>query len=354
MSSSPTSLLQGGGASVLGGLLIASGVTCFKVFRIGMVYEIALVFAALFVPAFAVAMYYHVTAPQNAFDFRKLFTDSTRVEVGVYTMFYYLFTYCSYQLLPITLGVPLFMTFPLMIMGLSPLVKGTAMLTWKESGCIGLMVLGLAGFFLHAATATTTTTHQTSLIVGLLFGVLGAVSMALRMLYTAQRPTKAPVRAAVDVQSDNPEQTETGVLSVQMLETSTVGLLVFSVLSTVLACVPASWLKRLTTWGVPAGLVDRSTSHGASTFVLLFLVFMVFLGAGNLSYIYADNKLPPTLFAVGQYSVVLFSMLSGVFIFGESASVSKLVGLGLIIVGGALLVYLKTRPARVKNDMDKA
>ena len=342
MTTSSSALLQGGGASVLGGLLIVAGVTSFKAFRVGMVYELALINAALFAPAFAVALYYHIAAPKHAFDFRKLFTDSTRVQVGVFTMLYYLFTYCSYQLLPITLGVPLFMTFPLMIMALSPWVKGTAVPTWQESGCIGLIVLGLGGFFLHAATKTTGA--STSLAVGLVLGVLGAVSMALRMLYTAQRPTAAPVRAAADVQRDDPEQTEAGVLSVQLLETSTIGLIGFGVLSVVLACVPASWLTWLTTRGVPAGLVDRRNS--VTTLLVLFVAFVVCLGGGNLSYIYADNKLSPTVFAVGQYTTVLFSVLAGVFVLGESASVPKLVGLGLIIVGGALLVYLKTRPKK--------
>ena len=175
-------------------------------------HTLALINAALFAPAFAVALYYHIADPKHAFDFRKLFTDSTRVQVGVFTMLYNLFTYCSYQLLPITLGVPLFMTFPLMIIALSPWVKGTAVPTWQESVCIGVIAFGLGGFFLHAATKTTGT--STSHAVGLVLGVLGAVSMALRMLYTAQRPTAAPVRAAVDVQRDDPEQTEAAARNV--------------------------------------------------------------------------------------------------------------------------------------------
>ena len=335
----------------------------------------------------------------HTFRFTDLFTDPLRLEVGLYTFGYFLLTYSSYRLLPITIAMPIFVTYPVMDILLSSVIDKTPGPDAKQWVAIVVLLAGV-GAFLYNATSTKITP---TIVVGIICGFLGALSIALRMIYTAHRPVMgAPVRPVGHVLKDHPEHairvvaptqsnadTEGFVttsstpttltttaptaastaasttasttastaastnhkplytpslyhLSIQMLETSTVGMLIFVALTVILMCMPQSWLTYLTrTLGVPESILSRSTDGGCTTMLLAFCIYAVFTFWGNALLIASDDMLPTNIYACLVYSAVLFSMASGYFVLGETVSVSEWVGLLLVIVGGVGVVWWK-------------
>lgn len=347
-SETPSSLTAGVLAQALGSICIVGTVTCLKRFHVGLTYELAVLLLAMFVPSVCIVLYFHArksssqpNANSNARNlWAGLFTDRRRLAVGAYTLGYFALTYSAYRLLPITLAMPLFVTYPIMDVFLSSWVNGTPLPTWKQSGAIALLVVGVAAFFYDAIGTVMTPT----VVGGIVLGVLGALSMALRMIYTAHRPTAgAPVRARQDIQLAHPDAHTVEVLGVQMLETSTLACIVFVVLACVLMCVPESWLGQLRAWGVPDALTDRSVRGGAPTLLIMFVCFVVLSFGGNTLLIAADDRLPTQVYASGVYLMVLFSVIAGYMFLGESATPAKLVGLALVLTGGGLLVYWRDR-----------
>lgn len=379
-------------AEVIGTLCIVISITCLKHFRIGLIYELALMLCALFVPALLILLYYrHVsptpptkshTATDDHFRLTDLFTDGNRLEVGLYTFGYFLFTYSSYRLLPITIAMPIFVTYPVFDILLTPLINKTPGPNAKQWIGIVMLLAGVATF-LHNATATVVTP---TIVFGICVGFIGAVSIALRMIYTAHRPVMgAPVRPVAHVLRDHPEHavltmitpstpitpitspthstpttttlttiTSTTTtqytpslyhLSIQMLETSTIGMLCFLVLTALLASLPQRWITCFTrTMGIPKGLVSRSTDGGWPCMLLVFCIYCVFTFGGNTLLIAADDMLPTNLYACLVYVAVVLSMLSGYFVLGETVTMSELVGLLLIVVGGVGVVWWKKNP----------
>lgn len=412
----PPTLPYGIGAELIGTLFIIISITCLKHFKVGLVYELALMLGALFTSSLAIWLYYRFvrkpnpkpaqissptspTSPSSpptsitystdhTFRFTDLFTDPLRLEVGLYTFGYFLLTYSSYRLLPITIAMPIFVTYPVMDILLSSVIDKTPGPDAKQWVGIVVLLAGV-GAFLYNATSTVVTP---TIVVGIVCGFLGALSIALRMIYTAHRPVMgAPVRPVGDVLKDHPEHairvvaptqsnadTEEGFvttsstpttltttapttastaaptnhkplytpslyhLSIQMLETSTVGMLIFVALTVILMCMPQSWLTYLTrTLGVPESILSRSTDGGCTTMLLAFCIYAVFTFWGNALLIASDDMLPTNIYACLVYSAVLFSMVSGYFVLGETVSVSEWVGLLLVIVGGVGVVWWK-------------
>jgi hypothetical protein len=274
-----------------------------------------------------------------------LFTDPLRLEVGLYTFGYFLLTYSSYRLLPITIAMPIFVTYPVMDILLSSVIDKTPGPDAKQWVAIVVLLAGV-GAFLYNATSTVVTP---TIVIGIVCGFLGALSIALRMIYTAHRPVMgAPVRPVGDVLKDHPEhairvvaptQSNTDTegfvttsstpttltttastaastnnkplytpslyhLSIQMLETSTVGMLIFVALTVILMCMPQSWLTYLTrTLGVPESILSRSTDGGCTTMLLAFCIYAVFTFWGNALLIASDDMLPTNIYGLGVFCV---------------------------------------------------
>lgn len=410
MPTAPPTLPYGIGAELIGTLFIIISITCLKHFKIGLVYELALMLGALFTSSLAIWLYYRFvrkpnptpaqissptspTSPSSpptsithstdhTFRFTDLFTDPLRLEVGLYTFGYFLLTYSSYRLLPITIAMPIFVTYPVMDILLSSVINNTPGPDAKQWAAIVVLLTGV-GAFLYRATSTVITP---TIVIGIICGFLGALSIALRMIYTAHRPVMgAPVRPVGHVLKDHPEhairvvvptQPDTNIetfvttastpmtsstrtpsssssgkplyipslyhLSIQMLETSTIGMLCFVALTVILMCMPQSWLTYLTrTLGVPESILSRSTDGGCITIILAFCIYAVFTFWGNALLIASDDMLPTNIYACLVYSAVLFSMASGYFVLGETVSISEWVGLLLVIVGGVGVVWWK-------------
>lgn len=371
-----SSLLGWGvGTEVVGTLLIIVSVSVLKCFHLGIVYKLALMLVALFVLSVAMVAV-HTVGPwkthdthftRSTFDVRELFVDKRRLQVGLFTLGYFLCTYASYSLLPITLAMPLFVTYPVIDILLSPLVNHTTLPNWKQWCGVGLLMGGVAIYLYEGYTHV----HTSGMTVGVVLALLGSLSIALRMIYTKDRPTMgAPVRHSAEVQAEHPEWVSpaqramdkrrvTAVaaadddrprrpsvyhVGIQMLETSTIAMLVFVVLAVGLACVPASCLARLRDHlGVPEAIVSRSLGGSGWGVLLVFGVFVVCTGGGNALLIAADDVLPTNIFASLVYTSVLFSMLSGYFFLGERVAALEVVGMVCIIVGGVLLVALRDK-----------
>lgn len=353
-------------AEVVGTLFIITSVTCLKHFDVGLFYELALMLTGIFVPACLVMLYYRHTSDKTRFAFSDLFTDRARLNVGVYTFGYFLCTYCSYRLLPLTIAMPIYVTYPVMDILLSAVINKTPMPDGGQWVGIAVLLAGVATF-LYDATSTAITP---SVVCGIVLGFVGALSVALRMIYTAHRPVMgAPVRPTHEVKRDHPEHHPTAAteasdaptegdkplyvpspyhLSIQMLETSTVGMLLFAALAVAIACVPESWLTYCTdVLEVPKSLLSRSTDGGWKTLLVMFGVYVVFTCGGNTLLVASDDMLPTNLFACLVYTAVLFSMLSGYFVLGESVSAAEVVGMVLVIVGGVGVVWRKRDRRRV-------
>lgn len=402
MPPTPPTLPYGIGAELIGTLFIIISITCLKHFKVGLVYELTLMLGALFTSSLAIWLYYRFvrkpnptpaqissptspTSPSSpptsithstdhTFHFTDLFTDPLRLEVGLYTFGYFLLMYSSYRLLPITIAMPIFVTYPVMDILLSSVIDKTPGPDAKQWVAIVVLLAGV-GAFLYNATSTVVTP---TIVIGIVCGFLGALSISLRMIYTAHRPVMgAPVRPVGHVLKDHPEHairiaptqpnanTEGFVttsstpttaptnhkplytpslyhLSIQMLETSTVGMLCFVVLTVILMCMPQSWLTYLTrTLGVPESILSRSTDGGCTTMLLAFCIYAVFTFWGNALLIASDDMLPTNIYACLVYSAVVFSMASGYFVLGETVSVSKWIGLLLVVVGGVGIVWWK-------------
>ena len=86
--------------------------------------------------------------------------------------------------------------------------------------------------------------------------------------------------------------------------------------------------------------------------LLAFCIYAVFTFWGNALLIASDDMLPTNIYACLVYSAVLFSMVSGYFVLGETVSVSEWVGLLLVIDGGVGVVWWK-RDIRSLSPSDR-
>ncbi len=247
-------------AEIVGTLLIITSLTVLKFYNVGTIIKLALVMLAMFLPYLLVVLGSMWSARNTTrgfgyvngerFTFQSLFTNKHRLLVGVFTLGYFLFTYSSYSLLPLSIAMPIYVTYPVIDILLSPLINNRPWPTWKQWCGIGLLIIGIGTFLYDAFTIQ----YSHNLSIGVVLGVLGAVFIALRMIYTKDRPILgAPVRGR-DSPTDAPPPTVTGKVEevgVKMLETSTIGVIVFATLACFVYSMPSSWRKQLIGKGVP-------------------------------------------------------------------------------------------------------
>lgn len=337
-------------AQILGAVLFLSATTCLKRFSsVGLVYQITLILTALFVPSFIALMSYNSVEPKKQFDFRQLFTDHRRRSIGIWTFIYFLCSYCSFKLLPLTLSMPLFFTFPVILIVASVWIDNKPFPSWQQN--IGTLVLfaGILSFMIDGISSK----FNTTLVVGLLLGLLGAIGSALRYAYTAEQPKMVvPSRTTKEVRSDNVVQRGAfDTLSIQLLESSTLPLIGFVVLSVLLSCVPTSWKSACINKGVPAALLNTDNGAHWGTIPLMFLVFLCFSYTANGLFTVADDRLSPPIYGTMLYRNVLLSVAFGYFFLGERVTIAKIIGMLLIVIGGAYLIYLNQNKSKVRHSI---
>lgn len=347
---------------LVGTLFIALSATCLKFVSASLANEMAIQMGILFIPSMMALLYFQhvqINSLRNSeeltksptFEWNMFLKDEDRLHTGLFTVIYVLGTCASFKLLPLTTSIPLLMTYPaieqlMMAFGNRNGHTSVRLLSYLQMMNIFILFSGVGILIWNTPSVD-------GLGVGIGLGFIGAVSLAMRVVYKSHSPTLGvPVRRTVDVLEDHPENTIISNnkmattapslyhLAIQLIETSAIGLVVFGIVSILIAFMPNTWLNSMNkTFGVPLPLVSAEYTHNNGngklfTFAYVAVVYLVFTLTGNTLQLMAHDTLSYVSYTSWLYVIVFFAFLFGHFILDEHVGCIQLLGMVLVVLGG--------------------
>ena len=330
-------LAYGIGAMVASAVCNTVSKVVLKRYNVGVVYQITLLKLAMFVPALATVLYYNARPSEpraTPFDFRALFTNPVRVVVGVCNFLFVLCVFLAYKLVPISYGIPLVYTFPIVTTVLGYFINGDTHVSTSALFGYAVILCGLGVICYHAFPSTT----QPSFWVGTALIVVGVLALSLFYTFVKDPPSRELlVRSTREIYKDSLDRSTFNTASVQLLEATTIPLLLLTLLSVVVACLPSGVVARLTQWGVPETLLSTSTGTYGYTMLVLFVVYLVFAYGKLLFQIVGNDVLNTPTYSAMQYTNVLLALVAGFWLLGEHVHTSEWIGTALVVVGAVVV-----------------
>lgn len=332
---------------------------CIKYFSMNAILQITLYMLGLFIPALCIVLYYNAKPSDTVneqfnsdshsntsehptpFDMSSLFTNPIRVIVGSCNCISMLLTYVSYKLLPLSIGVPIIYCYPIVYAILSYFINKTQIYTTEILG-YGVVFASLC-IMLYFNFDFNKSNNIFGFIC--LFIALFTVGLYFTFLKDAQHRVILQ-RSTTEIYKEDTRRTLFNISAIQILESSTIPVIVLSVLSLCIHILPSSIVETLVHQGVPAVLLKTSSEfhHWWSIPVMLLL----FTGIGFLTRVFqmiGVNILPTLVNSSLLYFQVIVSAIAGYFVLGEHISLTKLGAIIGIAIGAATIIYSRETDA---------
>ena len=325
---------------------------CIKFFSMNAILQINLYMLGLFIPALCIVLYYN-TKPSDTnnetfhndsseetptpFEMSSLFTNPIRVIVGSCNCIAMLMTYVSYKLLPISIGVPILYSYPIVYAILSYLINNIQIQTGE--------LFGYAIVFVSLCTMVyfNFNFHNSQNVVGFICLFIAVLAFGLYFTFLKDAPHRELLqRSTTDIYKEDTRRTTINISAIQLLESSTIPVIVLSVLSLCIHLLPSSIVESLVQQGIPAVLLETSSDfrHWWSIPVMLLLFSII----GFLTRIFqmiGVNVLPTLIDSSLLYFQVIVAAIAGYAVLGEHISLTEVGALIGIAIGAATIVYAR-------------
>jgi drug/metabolite transporter (DMT)-like permease len=296
-------------ALILGSTLFATITIVLKFFSISIAYHIVGIssFSAI------IAMYILETARKKhckdgtpyQFKIQSLFHNPNRFIVGLMYVIYSATVYYGFRKTPASVGIPVYMTYPILILLFSHLINKSPL---NRLQLISVLV-SFTGVILVAYSHLD---KDTDYMKGVIALMCSAVAYALVYVIMQYKPGRIFLKtAATSAHVSERDGTLWERMHMQLYNTNTLPFI-----AAILYIV-----------------IRKPTPPTIGTATILFPIYILIGYVSQICYLYAYNRIPITTYGVLDNTAVIVALLIGRFLLGEKINKRRILGVVFIIAG---------------------
>jgi len=288
-----------------------------KKFDVPLAYKITLGILAVFIPSLIFVQYYS-NKYNISFVLSELFTDKKRLFSGVLYTFYIYLSYIGFNILPVSMSIPIFMSGPIIMAILDRIINKTPI----NIAQILSFIISFIGILLVVVSKVKI--NRNLVVIGSLL-VFSATFIYAYIFTTLKQliPT-------------NVQKHTFDMVNYELLISSFIPLIISSLLSIILL------ISNL----VNKKLIPNSLHHGPlnlkhmlSVFISIFIISYI----GNTFYYYSYSTLPISTYGILENIEVIASLIIGYIFLKEKITPLKIAGCFTIITGIITELYFKNK-----------
>jgi len=302
-------------AEPFGCFMFASLPVVLKKFDVPLPYKITLGILAVFVPSLLVVSYYS-NKYNLKFRLAELFEDKKRLLAGfLYTAYVY-FQYAGFNILPVSMSIPIFMSGPIIMTILDRIINKTPL----NIAQLMAFVISFIGIFLVVSSKVKIS--KKLIAVGSLLVFSATVSYAFALLILKQVIPPEVKKYTLDM------------VNYELLITSFISLIISTLISVILLLFNLFNQKLL-----PSVLHHKALNikHMVYVFISIFIISYI----GNVFYYYSYSTLPLSTYGILENIEVIAALIIGYMFLNEKITPLKIGGCFTIILGIVMELYFK-------------
>ena len=304
-------------AEPIGCFMFASLPVILKKLDVPLQYKITLGILAVFVPSLIVVNFYS-NKYNIKFRLAELFEDKKRLFVGfLYTLYVY-FQYAGFNILPVSMSIPIFMSGPIIMTILDRIINKTPL----NIAQIMSFVVSFIGILLVVISKVKI--NKNLIAIGSLLVFSATLSYAMALLTLKQ------------VIPPEVEKYTFDMVNYELLITSSVSLIISSVISATLLFFNTFNQKLL-----PSAFHHKALNikHMLYVFISIFIISYI----GNVFYYLSYSTLPLSTYGILENIEVIAALIIGYMFLNEKITPLKIGGCFTIIIGIVMELYFKNK-----------
>ena len=274
------------------------------------------------------------------FNLSSCFTKIPLV-LGIGNAMYYIFSGLSYIILPLSIGVPFFLLWPILrrVIGI---IQDKSISIFSSINTIVLFVGILCFIFSGLYDLKSQSIYYT--ITGFIFGLIGVIGITIRWYYTPLLKINKPLltnnsynkrERFSNKNKDNNKDNNKDIIynsCVALLYSTFILFLCLLFLSICLYLIPDEHINLLKELGFPDKILNKY-DLSFNSFIKSFVIFFIFSGLGNIGFTIGNLLLPYNIFTSIFYLNILISSIIGYIRLKESIDYYKIAGNIIILLG---------------------
>ena len=304
-------------AEPIGCFMFATLPVILKKFDVPLPYKITLGILAVFVPSLLVVNYYSEKY-KIKFSLAELFEDKKRLFAGfLYTLYIY-FQYAGFNILPVSMSIPIFMSGPIIMTILDRIINKTPL----NIAQIMAFCISFIGILLVVISKVKISKNLIAIGSFLVFSA--TISYALALLTLKQVIPPEVKKYTFDM------------VNYELLITSFLSLIISSLISGILL-----FFNIFNQNLLPSVLRHKALNlkHMLYVFISIFIISYI----GNVFYYYSYSTLPLSTYGILENIEVIAALIIGYVFLNEKITPMKIGGCFTIIMGIVMELYFKNK-----------
>ena len=298
-----------------------------KKYNVSLIYKIILIYLAIYIPSASIMFYYNrKNKKSEKFTILNLFKDPNRLTIGLLYSIYSFFIFYGFQVIPVSISLPIFMMAPLFIMFQSRIIN-------NESFNILQLISAIIAFIgIIIVSYSKSKVDNNTLIKGIIAMFIGSFSYALSfVLLDTNGERKLFKYFAFQEKEQKQKRKYFEELHVQMINTSFIPLVLGIIVAVIFKFLPNSLIP----------LPYHSKTDNINDMIKLFIIYIVLGYVVALCYFYSFNNLPINTYGALENFEIIMSLFVGYFLLNEHISLQKIIGCIIVITGIILEILFK-------------
>lgn len=274
-------------------------------------------FLSTFVVAISslIVIYFYDEKYTLDYNIAKIFTNKTSLIIGILQTIYYFSLYYGLYLLPVSIGIPLFMLSPIIMTIMDKFVNGIEI----NMGQIIGFIISFIGIILVVFSKSHTSFRQ--IVIGSIFIIICVLCYAY--VFTQMKKIVPEEEKKYLINS----------LNIQLLNYTFIPVLIYFISIIVIYIFNPKNIQ------IPnIGIIMQ-----------LIVIFFFLAYVSNNFYFYAYNNLSISTYGAIRNVGIIISMILGFFLLNEEMTIRKIIGSVIIIIGILVEIYFRKHYSQFLN-----
>lgn len=288
-----------------------------KKFDVPLQYKITLGILAVFVPSLIVVHYYS-NKYNISFNFTELFDDKKRLFSGLLYFLYFYLSYVGFNILPVSMSIPIFMSGPIIMTILDRIINKTPL----NIAQIISFVISFIGILLVVVSKVKINKNLVAIGSLLVF----SATFIYAYIFTTLKQLIPP----------NVQKHTFDMVNYELLIGSFIPLIISSLISIILL-ISNTFNKNVLHPTLHHGALN--IKHMLCVLISIFIISYI----GNALYYYSYSALPISTYGILENIEVIASLIIGYLFLNEKITPLKIGGCFTIITGIIMELYFKNK-----------
>lgn len=289
-----------------------------KIIKVSFIYQLMCLCLGLFIPSTLTVLYYNSKLDNDKkFRFLDIIQNKNRMLFGILLTIFYITCTFGFKELPISISLPLFMLFPVLILISNKIIN--------KIEIYGVEIIGSLITIIGIIAVCLSKTKQKISVTTILIMIVGTICLAISYTLLKVEPGRTLLIEDSKKMIDYEEKVDDDFLkaNIDLIQTSFIPLIFILLLAII------SQNKHLSK--VRKYLFNEKFNK--FSFIKFSVISIILTYSYNLLYFESYNNLNPVIYAALENLEVVFSLLVGYFILNEKITANKIIGVILIIAG---------------------